>query len=75
MDIAEITRRYDLATSDDGRQIKELQLEYILGCACNNLLDPKLIQGMLLLVNLPNGWINDYERTLNKIKQEQEERK
>lgn len=74
MDITELTRRYDLATGDDGRQIKELQLEYILGCACNNLIDPKLIQGMLILVDLPNQWISDYENKLNRMKQEQEER-
>lgn len=65
----ELIRLYELATSKEYQAIKEELVKYIIKASSGSLSAEKL-QGMLLLLNIPNNWILDYENELKKRKKD-----
>ena len=61
----ELQRLYSLATSDIYRQIKEEFTKHIIKASTSSLSAEK-IQGMLMLLNLPEIWISNYFQELEK---------
>ena len=65
----ELIRLYELATSKEYQAIKEELVKYIIKASSGSLSAEKL-QGMLLLLNVPDNWILDYENELKKRKKD-----
>lgn len=59
MDREEIIRRYELAMSDVWEQIKDLFVEKIIHFSKGSK-SPEQIQGMLMLLDEPNTWIEEF---------------
>lgn len=59
----ELTRRKELATSEQYKAIKTLAYEYIKECSMSEILS-KEIRGMLLLINHIDSWVDEYNAEL-----------
>lgn len=71
MDRGEIVRRYELATSDVWKQIRELLLDKIVYLA-KGTTSPEQIQGMLKIVDIPSDWIEMFYAEKKKAEKENE---
>lgn len=71
MDREEVARRYRLATSAEWEQIRELFLKKIVSFS-KGTKSPELLQGMLQLIDIPNGWIETFCAEKKKAEKENE---
>jgi len=58
-------RLYELANSKEYQEIKQEFLRYIVKASTGNIPSER-IQGMLNLLAIPENWILDYEKELEK---------
>ena len=70
MDREEIARRYDLATSQLWKAIKELFLEKIIEYSKGGR-TPEQIQGMLLLLSVPDAWVERFHAEKKKAERDE----
>lgn len=68
--IDEIRYHHELATSPYWNELKNEFLKFIVRASTGSLSSEKL-QGMLMLMNLPETWINDFNKALKKKKDEE----
>lgn len=63
-------RLYNLATSEEYKQIKEELIEYIIKASTGGIPSER-ITGMLNILNIPETWISDYFRELRERRKEE----
>ena len=56
---------YELANSKEYKEIKQELLKYVIKASTGNIPSER-IQGMLNLLAIPDNWILDYEKELEK---------
>ena len=69
MDREELTKRYELATSEVYAQIRKRVLDFIVKQARGNQEDIN-IRGMLLVIGEIDKWVGDYYTELKRRKEE-----
>lgn len=69
MDKEELTKRYELATSEVYAEIRKRLLNHIVKQA-RTTQDDVNIRGMLLIIGEVDKWISDYNTELRKRKEE-----
>ena len=67
--LKKIEKRHLLALTEEWKEIKEEFLSYIVKAASGSL-SPEKIQGMLMLVGLPDSWITTFEQEKDKLREE-----
>lgn len=68
----ELTKKYELITSNEWLKIREIQLNHIVSLA-NSAVDPLVIQGMLKNISDTDKWKSDFlaeKQRLDKAKKE-----
>ena len=69
MNREELKRRYNLATNEAVQEFVSELLKFVVDASTSSLSAEK-IQGMLILLNERNNWINLYFRELEKAKKQ-----
>lgn len=69
MDREIMRRKYEIATSDVYKELRDFYLEHIINSSNSNL-DDKHIRGMLLLINESDSWEARYKSAVNNYKNE-----
>lgn len=69
MDREEVVRRYNLAMSDEWEQIRDLFVDKIISYS-KGARTPEQLQGMLQLIDVPNGWIETFYAEKKKAEKE-----
>ncbi|MCD7740287.1 MAG: hypothetical protein LUH11_02950 [Candidatus Gastranaerophilales bacterium] len=68
MDKKELSRKYNLASSDVYQAIRAEALNFIVKMSVSAL-TPEKLQGMLMLIREIDSWVTDYEKELLKRKE------
>lgn len=61
-----LEKKYQIASSEEYKELKRLQLEEILNLSLTGI-DPMLLKGMLIGIKNTDSWVRDFEVT-RKIK-------
>lgn len=67
--LEKIQKRYDLANTPECKALMDEFLSYIVKAASGST-SPEKIQGMLMLVGLPDSWIVAFEAEKDKLREE-----